>query len=189
LAEGGVVGGTAALRKAAVTLDLPTRDLPPLKDLEQALAEYQRLFVPGHEAWIAGRRCQALAAMRFLAPFRPLLVGGVLSGTACAHDPVTLHCFAAPAEDLAHFLMDHGIPYTLAEHRLRWGRATLRALPCFQIEAEGVPFRLVVIPQHLEHHPPLCPVEGRAMQRVAAAGLNARLAALARPVSSPPAPG
>ena len=85
-----------AKRKAAErfgVIDLAV--LPKNTEIEEALAEHQRLFAPdAHASELSAMRNTALEAMRLLAEFEPRLVGPLLSGTATAHNDITLHLFA-----------------------------------------------------------------------------------------------
>jgi hypothetical protein len=184
LAEGAAVGPGNALRKAAERLGASPRALPSYKDLAIALSDYQRLFVPEHGGRIAALRRHALHAMQFLAAFRPLLVGPVLAGTATAADPITLHLFVEPQEDLALLLLENGIPFVLGEQRLRMDRDTQHLVPCLRCTADGEDFELLCLPLALEHQPPLCPVDGRPMKRLG----ERAVAALLAPAPSPDPP-
>ena len=86
MSEEGIQDFYAAKRKAAQHLGAPdTRNMPRNQEVEAALQEYQRLFrgeqQTGH---LRVLREAAVQAMRFLAGFKPRLVGSVLSG-ACRH--------------------------------------------------------------------------------------------------------
>ena len=73
--------------------------LPRNTEIEDALAEYQRLFdAGGHEQTLQEQRRAALHAMHWLSQFEPRLVGPVLTGTATAHADIQLHLFADRAE-------------------------------------------------------------------------------------------
>ncbi|MFO1436202.1 MAG: hypothetical protein U1F34_07605 [Gammaproteobacteria bacterium] len=77
------LGLSGARKKAAARLGCDRiRDLPPLSEIEAALAEQQRLF-GGNEFFRHLRflREEAIKAMQFLSAFDPKLVGSVLSGT------------------------------------------------------------------------------------------------------------
>ena len=96
LAEEGVADFRTAKRKAALRLAVTDKGLlPDNREIEQALLDYQRLFQADSQSRrLRELREAALEAMRFLARFRPKLVGPVLSGTAGANTP--FNCICSP---------------------------------------------------------------------------------------------
>ncbi|HWN07394.1 MAG TPA: hypothetical protein VNO53_09550, partial [Steroidobacteraceae bacterium] len=61
--------------------------LPKNTEIEDALAEHQRLFgAEEHANELTEMRVVAVEAMRLLEEFEPRLVGPLLSGTATAHN-------------------------------------------------------------------------------------------------------
>ena len=110
--------------------------LPKNTEIEEALAEHQRLFVPeAHASELSAMRSTALEAMRLLAEFEPRLVGPLLSGTATAHNDITLHLFADTPETVAVRLIDRGIPHEFAERRLRTQRDEVETFPAVRFTA------------------------------------------------------
>lgn len=168
IAEEGVASYQLAKQKAAERLGMKGRQhWPDNREIEVILSQYQRLFQGQIQAQhLQAKRKIALAAMRFLAPFSPRLVGPVLSGTAGQHTQITLHVFTDTLEDVALALSEHSIPYELGERRLRQNPTTLTRYPCYQFIAGEEPVELVVFPPKEIHHPPLSPVDGKPMRRV-----------------------
>ena len=111
MADEGVPNFRTAKRKAAVRLAVANKALlPDNREIEQALMDHQRLFHADQQASrLQDLRKTALDAMRFLARFRPRLVGPVLSGTAGLSADIQLHLFADAPHDVALFLMEHQI--------------------------------------------------------------------------------
>ncbi len=167
IAEEGIASYQLAKQKAAERLGMKGRQhWPDNREIEAVLSQYQQLFQGQTQAqYLHAKRKIALAAMRFLTPFSPRLVGPVLSGTACEHTGITLHVFTDTLEDIALVLSEHGIPYELGERRLRQSPATLTRYPCYQFMAGEVPVELVVFTPKEIHHPPLSPVDGKPMRR------------------------
>ena len=167
IAKEGISSYQLAKQKAAERLGMKGRQhLPDNREIEAVLAQYQRLFQGQTQAQhLQTRRRTALAAMHFLSPFSPRLVGPVLSGTACEYTSVTLHVFTDTLEDVALILSEHGIPYKLEERRLRQNATTLMRYPCYRFIAGEVPVELVVFSLKEIHHPPLSPVDGKPMRR------------------------
>ena len=110
--------------------------LPKNTEIEEALAEHQRLFQPAaHASELTEMRSTAIDAMRLLAEFEPRLVGPLLSGTATAHNDITLHLFADTPESVAVQLMDRGIRHEVAERRFRVQRDEFEAYPAVRFMA------------------------------------------------------
>ncbi len=165
---------SAAKRKAADRLGVrDQRSLPSNVEIEQALAEHQRIFYadsqPEH---LASLRQQALSAMQLLKEFRPRLVGAVLHGTADNHSAIHLHVFSDQIEAVSLFLMDRHIPFELGERRLRRENGEPGDVPALRFVAGEERVELTVLPTRSEHHPPLSPVDGRPMQRADTAAVQ-----------------
>lgn len=167
MAEEGVKDFLTAKRKAAARLNLPNKAmLPSNTEIEQAVLEYQRLFKSAEQpAHLRRLRQAAVEAMRFLARFRPRLVGPVLSGAAGPHSDITLHLFADAPEEVALFLLEQGIPFETSERRLRLGNGAYAAFPVFGFGAGEVNIDLTVFGCAAEREPPRSPVDGRPMRR------------------------
>lgn len=167
----------AAKRKAALQLGLSDmRHLPSNLEVERALAAYQRLFrsdeQPRH---LRQLREAAVSAMRFLHPFSPRLVGPVLEGTADEHSEVNLHLFADSAEEVGLFLMEHRVPWDLAERRTRSVTGTYESRPEYRFLADQVAMAVTVFAGRGGRHAPLSPVDGRPMRRANLAEVEALL--------------
>ena len=159
-----------AKRKAAARLGVTDHAvLPKNTEIEEALAEHQRLFVPeAHASELLAMRRAALAAMRLLADFEPRLVGPLLSGTATAHNGITLHLFADTPETVAVQLLDRGIPHEFAERRIKMQRDELVAFPAVRFTAGPHEVDATIFPLDGIRQAPLGPVDGRPMRRATA---------------------
>ena len=171
MAQSGNRNFLQAKRKAAEQLGISdARHLPSNREVEDALAAYQRLFQAERQAGELQRlRRTATEAMRFLADFAPRLVGPVLEGTADAYSEVNLHLFSDSIEEVGHFLRERGIPAVLSERRLRLALETYFSQPEYRFVAGGVPVALTVFDGPSGRHAPLSPVDGRPMRRAALA--------------------
>ena len=177
MAEEGIKDFLTAKRKAAARLGVSKRALlPGNAEIEQALVEYQRLFKAAEQPLQLRRlRQAALEAMRFLARFRPRLVGAVLNGTAGPHADVNLHLFADTSEEVALFLLEHTIPFEASERRLRLGNGEYASFPVFGFGAGGVNIDLTVFGPGAEREAPRSPVDGRPMRRAGLAEVQSLL--------------
>jgi len=177
IAEEGVQDFGAARRKAALRLAVGNRAvLPDNVEIEQALLDRQRLFDADRQAIrLRGLRETALNAMRFLARFRPRLVGPVLSGAVGPHAGVHLHLFADSPEEITLFLMEHHIPFETGEHRLKMASGVQVWLPVLRFTAGETRVDLTVFGPLAEREAPLGPINGRLMRRASLAEVQALL--------------
>jgi hypothetical protein len=143
--------------------------LPKNSEIEEALAEHQRLFVPdAHANELSAMRSTALEAMRLFADFEPRLVGPLLTGTATAHNDITLHLFADTPESVAVRLIDRSIPHEFAERRFRVQRDEVEAYPVVRFNAGGHDVDATIFPRDGIRQAPPGPVDGKPMRRATA---------------------
>jgi hypothetical protein len=156
-----------AKQKAAARLGSSTRNgLPSNSEIEQALREWQQLYGgEEHQQVLNELRRSAAAAMRFLAPFRPRLVGPVLEGTADQFSRVSLHLFADDPDAVVRFLMEKGVPFEQERRRVRWHDGEHRDLDVLVVEAGGqtVEMALMIGRDALQALP--SPIDGRPLSR------------------------
>ena len=166
MVEHGIRDYHLAKRKAADRLRADSRDLPRNDEIERERDTYQRLF--GGDAQsrhLSTLRKHALEAMRLLEPFRPRLVGPVLSGIVDRHSEICLHLFSDPPEDVAMFLLENRIVHDQGEARVRFHTDEQARLPAFRFIAGGSPVDLIVFSARARRRIPLSPVDGRPMRR------------------------
>jgi hypothetical protein len=178
MAEGGIGDFHQAKLKAASRLGIHDEaSLPRNREIEEALRQYQRLFLGDAQAVaLRQRRESAVRALEFLAPFQPRLVGPVLEGTADATSPVLLHAYTDDADAVARFLDEHAIPAESRTRRLRLDRERSADLPCWLFGAEELVFDLTVLPLQALRQAPLSVIDERPMPRASLAQLRALLA-------------
>lgn len=116
IAEHGLSDWAAAKRKACRELGLSDREALPANDeIEQALRDYNSLFQPQAQATtLRAQRAIALEWMERLAPWQPLLVGGVAAGWATAYSDVRLELEAEDPKAVELGLINAGIEYAAA---------------------------------------------------------------------------
>ncbi len=167
MAEEGVQDYYVAKRKAAQHLGAPdTRNMPKNNEVELALEEYHRLFRGGVQAaHLQALREGAVQAMRFLAEFKPRLVGSVLSGTAGQHADINLHLFADTPEQVSLFLIGAHIPFQASHKRMRISREEWQEFPSCEFFAGDHAVDLVVFPREGRREAPRSPVDGKPMLR------------------------
>ena len=113
IAEHGITDWALAKRKAARHLLLPeTAALPSNEEIEAALADHHALFATdAHALALRMQRATALGWMRRLAPWAPLLVGGVAAGWATAHSDVRIELVADDPKAVEIALAGSGVTY------------------------------------------------------------------------------
>jgi len=178
MAEEGVADFRTAKRKAALRMAVTDKGLlPDNQEIERALLDYQRLFQADRQPrHLRELRQAALEAMRFLACFRPKLVGPVLSGTAGLNTPIQLHLFVDTPKEVALFLMEQRIPFVTSERRLKLGNGDQACLPVFRFSAGDHDLDLTVFAPLAEREAPRSPVDGRPMRRAGSVEIQALLA-------------
>ena len=177
MAEHGIRDFLVAKRKAAERFGVTDNAvLPKNTEIEEALAEYQRLFGGDtHVESLQEQRRVALVAMRRLREFEPRLVGSVLSGTATAHAEVQIHLFADRPESVAIKLMDQGIPHEITEKRVKMNAERVLAYPGVRFELDDQPIEATVFPTDGIRQAPVSPVDGKPMRRANVIELEALL--------------
>jgi hypothetical protein len=150
IAEHGLTDWSLAKRKAARQLMLPESAAFPSNDeIEAALATYHALFAAEeHEASLGAQRREALAWMRRLAAWDPVLVGGVAAGWATVHSDIRLELVADDAKAVEIALANDGVRYAALP------RAAADAGAQILIESAKFGVRLAVLtPQERRNRP------------------------------------
>jgi hypothetical protein len=183
MSEHGIRDFLTAKRKAAERFGVEDGSvLPRNTEIEDALAEYQRLFGGNrHTRSIAAQRSAALSAMQMLSEFEPRLVGSVLAGTATEHNDIQLHLFAERPETITFRLMDLGIEHEVVERRVRFGVDRVVAYPGVHFELDDHGVDATVFPIDGIRQAPVSPVDGKPMRRIDADELEVLLDVEAAP--------
>jgi hypothetical protein len=167
MAQHGIHDFLTAKRKAAERLGVQDASaLPRNTEIEDALAQYQRLFDPdGHGLTLEAQRRAALHAMLWLSQFDPRLVGPVLSGTATEHADIQLHLFADRPEYVALKLIDRGVAHEVTERRVRLDAERIKAYPGLRFAVDDRQVEATVFPLDGIRQAPVSPVDGKPMRR------------------------
>jgi hypothetical protein len=167
MAEGGFRDYHQAKLKAAERLGIhDDASLPRNREIEDALREYQRLFVgQSQQQAVRLRRDAALRALEFFAGFSPRLVGPVLDGTADDNSPVHLQLYADDADAVPRFLEEHRIPADARTRHMRLDRERSDDFPVWIFSAEELTFDVTVLPHDALRQAPLSGVDERPMKR------------------------
>jgi len=177
MSEHGIRDFLTAKRKAAERFGVTDGSvLPKNREIEDALAEYHRLFGgTKHGEVLAGQRSAALSAMQMLSDFEPRLVGSVLAGTATEHNDIQLHLFAERPESITFRLMDLGIDHEVVERRVRYGVDRVVSYPGVHFEFDDHIVDATVFPVDGIRQAPVSPVDGKPMRRIDAEELEVLL--------------
>ncbi len=178
MAEGGFRDYHQAKLKAAERLGIhDDASLPRNREIEDALREYQRLFVgQSQQQAVRLRRDAALRALEFFAGFSPRLVGPVLDGTADDNSPVHLQLYADDADAVPRFLEEHRIPADARTRHMRLDRERSDDFPVWIFSAEELTFDVTVLPHDALRQAPLSGVDERPMKRASLTQLRQLLA-------------
>jgi hypothetical protein len=174
MSESGIRDYQLAKRKAAERLGVrDDKALPRNSEIEDALREYQRLFLADSQPRLLQERREAAEqAMAFFERFEPRLVGAVLEGTADAHSAVCLHLFSDDPESVPLFLREQRIPYEQRSRQLRLDRQRSTEAAVYVFSAAGTPIDITVLPRDALRQAPLDRVAERPMQRASISGLR-----------------
>jgi hypothetical protein len=143
IAEDGGLDLGLAKRKAARQLGAPdSHSLPSNDEVEQALADYQGLFVSDHAGHLRALREQALEVMQVLAEFNPVLVGGVATGRASEQANIEIDLFLDSTKDFEMFLLNHDIEFRSEE---------LGGHTAYQLYSDPADVSLRVLPENAMH--------------------------------------
>lgn len=181
MAESGIRDFHQAKTRAAARLGVRDESaLPRNAEIEEALREYQRLFLGDQRLRdLQSKREAALEAMVFFERFDPRLVGAVLDGSADSHSAVCLHLHCNELEAVPLFLAERGVPVDEQSRRLRLDRERGAVFPVYVFSANGIAFDLTVLPRDILRQAPLDHGDERPMRRASLAALRELLAAKA----------
>jgi hypothetical protein len=178
MAEGGIRDYHQAKLKAAQRLGIhDDASLPRNREIEDALREYQRLFLGNdqpHE--VRRRREAAMRALEFFRDFQPRLVGPVLEGTADGNAAVALHLHSDDVDAVQRHFEDHGVPAIARSRHLRLDREREGDFPVWLFSAEDLSFDVTVLPADVVRQAPLSGIDEKPMRRASASQLSALLA-------------
>ena len=177
IVEQGISDYRLAKHKAAERLGMSERgSLPGNSEIEQAVADYQQLFLGDtHWSLLETMRRAALAAMELLDAFTPRVTGPVLHGTAGVHSAVDLHVFSDSVEQVAFCLVDGGVSYRPFDRRLKSRRGRSESYAGLRFMLMETPIEATVFPFDGIRQAPISPVDGRPMRRADARALREML--------------
>ena len=142
MADEGIDDYTAAKRKAAAMLHLPTGSRwPENSEIDAELRAYLRLFRKDEQSkMLADLRRIACDFMVIMQEFRPYLSGAVLDGTAGIDADIDIQLFTDSAKEVEIFLLNRRVDYRHETPRSERAEAVL------SLDHEGSTLNLIVYP-------------------------------------------
>jgi predicted HD phosphohydrolase len=119
-------------------------------------------------------RLAALAIMRRLAPFRPRLIGSVLTGHVRQGSDIDIHLFSDTTEAITHLLDHDGLNYTV-ERKLVRKHGEERIYTHVHL-VDQFPIELTIYPADQAHFVFKSSITGKAIERASVAELEQFLA-------------
>jgi hypothetical protein len=150
-------------------------DLPSNIEIRDQIEMLARLFEGSARTDnLLAMRLAALAMMRRLAPFRPRLIGSVLTGHIRQGSDIDLHVFSDTAEAVTHVLEQEGLVYTLERKGVR-KHGEERIFTHVHID-DVFPFELTIYAADQAHYVFKSSITGKPIERASIAELEQFLA-------------
>jgi len=151
-------------------------------ELQRLLGLYEEQVLPQR---LLHLRLLALRLMELLEPFRPHLVGSVLSGAVTERSDIDLHLFAESSEEVEDYLELQEIPFEQEVVTIRHGGEFVDYSHLY-FDEEGVVVECTVYPLADLHRIPKSSITGKAMERATTKQLRHLIATMtAQPTAVP----
>jgi HD domain len=146
-------------------------DLPSNVEIRDQIQLMARMFEgESRTDNLFAMRLAALAMMRRLAPFRPRLIGSVLTGHVRQGSDIDLHVFSDTTEAVTHLLDQDGLCYTVERKQVR-KNGEERVFTHVHVD-DGFPFELTIYAADQAHYVFKSSVTGKAIERASIAELE-----------------
>jgi HD domain len=146
-------------------------DLPSNVEIRDELEALARLYEGDSRTDnLQAMRLAALVMMRRLAPFRPRLIGSVLTGHVRQGSDIDLHVFSDTAEAITHLLDQDGTAYTVERKHVR-KQGEARVYTHIHV-VDRFPLELTVYPADKAHYVFKSSITGKAIERASIAELE-----------------
>jgi len=167
-----------AKRKAAQQLCkgwVKPADLPSNVEIRDQIQLLARLYEGENRTEnLLAMRLAALAIMRRLVPFRPRLIGSVLTGHVRQGSDIDIHVFSDTAEAVTHLLDADGLSYTVERKQVR-KHGEERIFTHIHL-VDGFPFELTLYAADQAHYVFKSSITGKPIERASIAELEQFLA-------------
>lgn len=146
-------------------------DLPSNTEVRDQIQLLARMFEGAARTDnLLAMRLAALAMMRRLAPFRPRLIGSVLTGHVRQGSDIDLHVFSDTAEAVTHLLDQDGLTYAVQRKQVR-KHGEERIYTHVHL-VDSFPFELTLYPTDQAHFVSKSSITGKAIERASIAELE-----------------
>jgi hypothetical protein len=150
-------------------------DLPANVEIREQIQTMARMFEGSTRTDnLLAMRLAALGLMRRLSPFRPRLIGSVLTGHIRQGSDIDLHLFSDTTEAITHLLDQDGCDYTVERKQVR-KHGEERIFTHIHLVDEHA-FELTVYPANQAHFVFKSSITGKAIERASIAELEQYLA-------------
>jgi predicted HD phosphohydrolase len=150
-------------------------DLPANVEIREQIQAMARMFEGAARTDnLLAMRLAALALMRRLSPFRPRLIGSVLTGHVRHGSDIDIHVFSNTAEAITHLLDQDGLQYTVERKQVR-KNGEERIFTHIHVVDEHA-FELTVYAEEQAHYVFKSSITGKAIERASIAELEQFLA-------------
>ena len=146
-------------------------DLPSNAEIRDEIQAIARLFEGAKRTEnLQAMRIAALRYMRMLTPFRPRLIGSVLTGHIRQGSDIDLHLFSDTAEAVTYVLEAEGVIHTLERKRVRKGGEETTYTHVHV--TDEFPLELTIYPADKAHHVFKSSITGKGIERASIAELE-----------------
>jgi predicted HD phosphohydrolase len=146
-------------------------DLPSNVEIRDQVQLLARMFEgEARSDNLLAMRLAALAMMRRLAPFRPRLIGSVLTGHIRQGSDIDLHLFTETTEAVTHLLDYDGLSYTVERKQVR--KHGEEQVYTHVHLADVFPYELTLYPAEQAHFVFKSSITGKAIERASIAELE-----------------
>ncbi len=155
--------------------DVKSRDLPSNREIRDQVQAFARLHEGERRTEnLKEMRLEALRLMRVLRPFRPRLIGSVMTGHIRQGSDIDVHVFSDSIEAVAALLDEEGVPYDIERKTVR-KHGEERLFTHVHVE-DRFPFELTVYPADKAHYVFKSSITGKGIERASIAELEQLLA-------------
>lgn len=170
-----------AKRKAARSFGVEKRlalghHLPSNSEIHEELQRLIRLYEPELlPERLLNMRMLALKYLELLAPFRPYLIGSVLTGCVTERSDIDLHLFADDPEEVERFLSQQNMDFCSETVTIHKG-GRFHDFPHLYLKDSGIEIEGSIYPLKERQNVPRSSITGKAMQRADAKQLRRLIA-------------
>lgn len=146
-------------------------DLPSNVEIRDQVQTFARLYEgEKRDEHLLAMRLAALRMLRLLAPWRPRLIGSVLTGHVREGSDVDVHVFADNVESVTHLLDNEAVPYDVEKKHVR--KAGEQRVFTHVHARSDFDFELTIYPANQAHYVFKSSITGKPIERATAKQLE-----------------